>query len=198
MSSVITKAYLTEMRNRALADAVPIMLPETETVLAALIRARKPERILEIGTAIGYSGSVMLLLEPLARLVTIEIDGDRFVEAKANFAKLGLTDRVTAIEGDAAEVLPLLTGDFDFIFLDGPKGQYAAYLPFLIEHLSQGGLLVADNVKLHGLVTEEDNGHKNRTVRVNMLSFLKAVAEDERLVSETLEYGDGIALCYKK
>ena len=117
---------------------VPVMLDESMAILQETVRRARPKKILEIGTAIGYSGIKMLEQADCATLTTVDKDADRLDVARECFKKAGLTDRVTIWEGDSDDIVRYASGKFDFIMLDGPKGQYARYLPYLKELLLKG------------------------------------------------------------
>ena len=167
-------------------------------VLVDLIKQNQPKTILEIGTAIGYSGSLMLL-NSNATLITLEKNAESAAIANENFKKLNLESRVQVIVGDAKDSLKKIEGKFDFIFLDGPKGQYINYLPILLELLNDGGLLVADNVHYHGLVLKEGVPEKkHRTIVVNLRKYLQSVTNNDKLKTEILPFADGIAISRKE
>ena len=115
-------------RKDALARGIPVADDETLQYLLVTLAMAKPKRILEIGTAVGLSSVAMLLACPEAKLTTMELEEDRYLEAKQNFAALGVKERVTAHLGDAGEILAMMDGEYDFVFLDGPKAQYEKYL----------------------------------------------------------------------
>ena len=179
-------------------NGYPIVREKGAEVLVNLVKENNPKTILEIGTAIGYSGSLMLL-NSQASLVTLELNAESAAIARENFKKLGLEDRVTVIVGDAKDSLLKLEGKFDFIFLDGPKGQYINYLPILLNLLNVGGLLVADNVHYHGLVLKEGVPEKkHRTIVNNLRKYLQSVTNDDTLKTEILPFADGIAISRKE
>ena len=183
-------------------DYMPFIRDESAKVLFDICQKEKPKNILEIGTAVGYSALLMLEGAKDAFITTIEKDNERAQQAMTNFEKNGVKERVDLIVGDAGEVLPQLEDEgkeFDLIFLDGPKGQYLRYLPHLKKMLCKGGLLVADNVLLHGWVKgEEFVKHKHRSMVVNLRKFLKALEEDCDFDSKLLEIEDGITISRKK
>ena len=143
---------LQDMRAFAEKHGVPIMLADTEQLLKTIVTLKQPKTILEIGTAIGYSGSIMLRCAKDARLYTIEMDEQMIALAKQNFAANGVKDRATVFQGDAREIVHKMTGQFDLVFLDGPKAQYVDFLPYIKKMMNDGGVLVADNVIFHGFV----------------------------------------------
>lgn len=183
-------------------DYMPFIRDESAKVLFEICQTEKPKNILEIGTAVGYSALLMLEGAKDAFITTIEKDNERAQQAMTNFEKNGVKERVDLIVGDAGEVLPQLEDEgkeFDLIFLDGPKGQYLRYLPHLKKMLCKGGLLVADNVLLHGWVKgEEFVKHKHRSMVVNLRKFLKCLEEDHDFDSKLLEIEDGMTISRKK
>ena len=183
-------------------DYMPFIRDESAKVLFEICQKEKPKNILEIGTAVGYSALLMLEGAKDAFVTTIEKDNERAQQAMTNFEKNGVKERVDLIVGDAGEVLPQLEDEgkeFDLIFLDGPKGQYLRYLPHLKKMLCKGGLLVADNVLLHGWVKgEEFVKHKHRSMVVNLRKFLKCLEEDHDFDSKLLEIEDGMTISRKK
>ena len=178
---------------------IPVMLDDTRELLFNTVRQRLPKRILEIGTAIGYSGIIMLTASPNAVLNTIEFSEQSVALARENFKELGLTDRVNIFVGDAREIVPLLTGKYNFIFLDGPKGQYKYFYPYLTDLLEVNGTLVCDNVLYKGLVEHipDNKRHKHITVARNMREFLDELTADKRYQTELHRIGDGVTVSTK-
>ena len=178
---------------------IPVMLDDTKELLFNTVKERQPRRILEIGTAIGYSGIVMLSASERATLNTVELDEQTANMARANFAEFGLSHRVNVFVGDAREIVPQLTGSYDFIFLDGPKGQYETFFPYLTDLLEVGGTLVCDNVLYKGLVEHvpENKRHKHITVARNMRAFLEDVTTNERYSTKLYRIGDGVTISTK-
>lgn len=179
---------------------IPVMLDDTKQLLFDVVQKAMPNKILEIGTAIGYSGIVMLSACPNAHLNTVEMDEKNAELAQKNFAEAGVQDRVNLFLGDARQIVPLLTGQYDLIFLDGPKGQYVKFFPYLFDLLATGGTLVCDNVLYKGLVEHvpEDNRHKHITVARNMREFLDELLSDERMTTTLYRVGDGVTVSVKK
>lgn len=181
-------------------NIIAVLLPETAAFLRQTIMLRRPKRILEIGTAIGYSGIIMLKAAAKgAKLYTIELSEERIDIAKGFFEKAGLLDRVIFYTGDSTQIVPNLKGEFDFIFLDGPKAQYCEYLPFLSRLLVDGGVLFCDNVLYNGMVSGENEitNHKGGLVKKLDL-FLHKLAADRSFVTSILPVGDGVSLSIKK
>lgn len=192
--------YLKSMREYAAKNGIPILLPETESLVRLLVQLKRPEKILEIGTAIGYSAAVMLAESgDSTELYTVEIDEERYNAAKTNLREMGLLSRANLFLGDAGEILQVMTGQYDLVFLDGPKGQYVKFLPHILNLMPQGGLLICDNVLYHGLVDGTVKmRRKSLTMITNLRDFLQEIKDSDRLTTSILQAGDGIALCLKK
>lgn len=191
---------LDELKKYARERYIPVMLDDTKQLLFDEVRQRLPRRILEIGTAIGYSGIVMLSASPEATLNTVELSEISAALARENFRERGMLDRVNIFIGDAREIVPQLTGSYDFIFMDGPKGQYETFFPYLTELLTVGGALVCDNVLYKGLVEHvpDDKRHKHITVARNMRAFLQDITADPRFDTVLHRVGDGVTVSTKK
>ena len=191
--------YLEKIKNEARENHIPIIKDDGCDFLIAFLKQQKPKKILEIGTAVGYSGSMMLLNCLDSSLTTIEINEQSFNIAKNTFKELGLTNRVNQILGDAKNVIKQLNEKFDLIFLDGPKGQYIFYYEDLKKLLNNGGCIIADNIYFHGLVNgPEFVKHKLRTIVVNLRKFIKIIQSDNEVKTKILDKGDGIAIIKKK
>ena len=188
-----------KLRVSAFKRSIPTADDETLNFLMTILSAAKPKSILELGTAIGISGAVMLKTCNGAHLTTVEKDESFHREALANFESLNLSDRVTAICGDAGEVIEKLEEKFDFIFLDCAKVQYVKYLPRLKELLKSGGILLADDVLLYGWLTGEAEVPKKRKMLFKHIEeFLCEVTSDGELNTTILNIGDGLSLSVKK
>ncbi len=186
---------IAERRAAALARGIPVADDETLNFLLLTLAATRPTRILEIGTAVGLSSVAMLQALPSARLTTMELEEERYLEAKQNFADFGVADRVNAYLGDAGEILAMMDGEFDFVFLDGPKAQYEKYLFDLKRLLKKGGLLFADDVLLYGWVNGvEPTPQKRHSIVDKIRSYLDTVTKDEDFITSVLDIGDGVAL----
>ena len=184
---------LLALREEAIQAGIPIIRRETAYFLRWLIQVQHPENILEIGTGVGYSALYMLHYAPEdARLVTIENYERRIPAAEANFAKAEVKDRVAFLTEDAAMVLPTLGGTYELVFLDAAKAQYITILPELIRLLGHGGMLVTDNIAQDGV------RRRDRTIHKRMREYLYAVTHDERLLTELLPVGDGIAVSVRR
>lgn len=193
------RAEIQTMRESAFEREIPVSDGETLNFLSTLMHALKPLRILELGTAIGVSGAVMLDICRNAHLTTVERDENFIAEARRNFESLNLSDRVTLISGDAGEVIKRLDGEYDFIFLDCAKVQYVKYLPALKRLLKRGGVLAADDVLLFGYVTGEAEVPKKRRMLVEHIKeYIAAVTNDCELCTTILNIGNGVAVSVKK
>ena len=183
------------LRADALSRGIPVADDETLQYLLFTVTSLQPKRILEIGTAVGLSGAAMLYAVEGATLTTIELEEERYQEAKENFATLGVLDRVTAHLGDAGEILAMMNGQFDFVFLDGPKAQYEKYLFDLKRLMKKGAVLFADDVLLFGWVSgEEETPQKRRSIVEKIRSYLKVITEDKDFITSVLDVGDGVAV----
>ncbi len=179
-------------------NIIPVLLPETAAFLRQLIYIKQPKKILEIGTAIGYSAHI-ILGACSGHLYTIEANEQLYDKANEFFALSGYKDRVTAYLGDANEIIPLFSGEFDFIFMDGPKTRYIQYLPYLKRMLGKGGILLCDNVLFNGMVSGESETVRKKATIVNALDlFLRTIASDEDFMTSILPVGDGVSLSLLK
>ena len=193
--------FLEELEQKALAAYVPVIRKETQRLLKLLLSLTRPKRILEVGTAIGFSALFMAEYNPVScEIVKIENYKKRILAARENFEAAGRRGQITLLEGDAADVLPALTGEFDFIFMDAAKGQYIRFLPEAIRLLNEGGTLVSDNVLQDGDIIESKFAvtRRNRTIHKRMREYLYEVTHNDALVSAVLPVGDGLTVSTKK
>lgn len=192
--------YLQSLRIAAREEGIPVMLPETSKLLATTVSMKKPENILEIGTAVGYSGSIMLKnAKENARLTTIEIEESSANRAKETFKKEGFSERVTLHLGDAEEIIPMMSGSYDFILCDGPKSRYLEFYPYLKKMLRSGGVLFCDNVLFRDYISGEvKNPHRMQTIVNNMRDFLDVLSKDTDFTTTLLDVGDGVTVSVKK
>jgi len=189
---------LNEMKKYARFNWIPVILDDSLDLIKVILNYKKPKRILEIGTAIGYSSACFSeFLQPDGAIDTIELSHQMVLIAKANHEMLGLKDKINIIEGDALKVLPELTNKYDVIFIDGPKSHYIEYLPTCLNLLNDKGMIIADNVIYKGMVTGDYDGHKQRTAVNKLREFINTVKEDKTLCSSLLEVGDGVMLITK-
>lgn len=192
---------LEAIESEALESFVPIIRTETKSLLKVLLTLAKPMRILEVGTAVGYSALVMQTYGPEnCKVTTIENYAKRIPIARANFARAGKESDITLIEGDALEVMKGLTGPYDFIFMDAAKGQYIHYLPEAMRLLVPGGLLVSDNVLQDGDVINSRFAveRRNRTIHSRMREYLFELKHREDLQTVILPVGDGVAVSVRR
>lgn len=194
-------AWLNELEKEARKTNVPVIRPETQSLLKTLIAAKRPSEILEVGTAIGFSALCMSEYAPEGcHITTIEKYEKRIPVARENFRKFGREERITLLEGDAALVLEGLSGPYDLIFMDAAKGQYPALLPQVLRLLSDGGLLVSDNVLQDGDILESRYAvtRRNRTIHTRMREYLYEIKHHPALVTSILPVGDGVAVSVKR
>ena len=186
------------LREKAKALGEPILRDKSFELLLKTVKDKEPKRILEIGVNVGLSGIAMLLSSPSAQLTGIEIDEEKIKIAQNNYKKFGVDGRAKIFIGDAGEIIPILTGEYDLIFLDGPKGHYYEYVQNLIPILSKGGVLFADNVLFRGYVGGKvKTPHRFNTTKNSMERFLKAITEDENLKTTVFDIEDGVSITEK-
>lgn len=191
---------LGELEELAHENGVPVIPHETVVFLQFLLKQKQPKNVLEIGTAIGFSASLMAeTLGEDAKITTIDRFPVMIEKAKKNFEKLGLTDQVTLLEGDAADLLSSLEGPYDFIFMDSAKSKYITFLPECLRLLSDDGVLMVDDVFQAGTVLQpiEEIPHKNRSIHRHLNEFLEEITKSSELTSTLLPLGDGVALISK-
>jgi len=190
---------LSELENYAREHFVPIVPKATRELLVNLIREAQPRKILEIGTAIGYSGIAMLSASPDSQLFTIEKNEDYAEMARKNFSRASLSSRANIFVGDATEIIPQITGKFDFVFMDGPKAHYGEFLPYITNLLAVGGTLVCDDVLYLGYVEHvpEDKRHKHITIARNMRAFLDDLMQNSRYKTALFRIDDGVTVSLK-
>ena len=196
--------YLNALEKEALRTEVPIIRRATRDVLRYLLKTKKPARVLEVGTAIGYSALFMRhCLPETSKITTIEKVEMRLVEARENLEKYDKTGQIELIEGDAVDVLQQLCEDgktYDFIFMDAAKGQYIHYMPEAVRLLADGGILMSDNVLQDGDIIESRFAveRRNRTIHSRMRDYLYELKHSNVLETSIIPLGDGVALSIKK
>lgn len=192
---------LDQIEREALDAYVPIIRREMQSFLKFLLKAHRPKRILEVGTAVGFSAILMSEYAPKdCRITTIEKYEKRIPIARQNFIRAGKEDRITLLEGDAMEILKSLDGPYDLIFMDAAKGQYIYYLPELLRMLPTGGILVSDNVLQDGDVIESRFAveRRNRTIHARMREYLYALTHCGELTTSILSLGDGVTVSVRE
>ena len=193
--------FLEKLREEAALDNVPIIRREMQSFLKVFLQIQRPQRILEVGTAVGFSTILMATYGPEnSRITTIENYEKRIPIARENFRKAGYNDRITLLEGDAADVLKTLAEPFDFIFMDAAKGQYIHFLPDVLRLMHPGSVLISDNVLQEGDIIESHYivERRNRTIYKRMREYLQALKDDSRLETSIVPLGDGISISVMK
>ena len=190
---------LEKIKQKALEEKIPIIMDDTLEVIDEILSKDKPEKILEIGTAVGYSAICFSkYLKENGRIDTIEREEDRVIQAKENIQRAEVEKRINVLFGDAVEILPTLKDKYDVIFIDAAKGKYPFFLKEALRMLNSNGIILADNVLYKGYVMSDYNKHKQRTAVRNLREFLKELDENEELEVKVLEVGDGLAIAKKK
>lgn len=179
---------------------VPIIRPQMMSLMKVLLKLKKPMRVLEVGTAIGFSALLMAEYAPEGcHITTIEKYEKRIPLAKENFKKFKREDSITLLEGDATEILKELEGPYDFIFMDAAKGQYINFLPDIIRLLPKDGVLLSDNVLQDGDVLESRFAvvRRDRTIHGRMRDYLYELKHNPELLTDILPVGDGVTISIK-
>ena len=191
----MNKQELEKIKQKALEEHIPIIMDETLEVIEKYLNNNKPKRILEIGTAVGYSA--ICFTEFLAEngvIDTIEREADRVEEAKKNIKLAEVEGKINIYEGDAVEILPTMQNQYDVIFIDAAKGKYPFFLKEALRMIHKDGIIFADNILYKGYVMSDYNKHKQRTAVRNLREYIKEVSENPNLETEILEVGDGLAV----
>ena len=195
----MNKEELIKIKEKALEEHIPIIMDDTLEVVDKILKELKPKKILEIGTAVGYSA--MCFSEYLTdggKIDTIERDEQRVKEARENIVKVGVEDKINIYEGDAVEILPTLNDKYDMVFIDAAKGKYPFFLKEALRMLNEKGIILADNILYKGYVMSDYNKHKQRTAVRNLREYIAEVTENPNLETEILEVGDGLAVTKRK
>lgn len=189
---------LLKLREEAKIIGEPILRDKSFELLMKIVKENKPKRILEVGVNVGLSSIGMLLTCEKSTLSGIEINELKVKEAKENYAKFGVAERANIFIGDASEIIPQLTGTYDLIFLDGPKGHYYEYLPYLLNVLNVGGILFADNVLFRGYVSGVvKTPHRHNTIKNSMERFLSEISSNPNLSTKIIDLEDGVSITNK-
>ena len=187
-----------QFREQAKIDGNPVLRDESFDLLLDTVKKLNPKRILEVGVNVGLSSVAMLLTCPNATLTGIEIDENCCKKAQVNFKEFGVTERAKIFVGDASEIIPILTGSYDLIFLDGPKGHYFEYVENLLNVLEKGGILFADNVLFRGYVLDEvKTPHRHATIKHSLENFLNRISNDKTLSTTLYKTEDGVSITKK-
>ena len=189
------KDKLNKIKQKALEEHIPIIMDDTLQVIEQKMKQNKPEKILEIGTAVGYSAICFTeFLTENGKIDTIERDEERIKEAKKNIKDMELEDKINIYSGDAVEILPTLNGKYDMIFIDAAKGKYPFFLSEALRMLAPNGTIFADNILYKGYVMSDYNKHKQRTAVRNLREYIAETTENPSLDTQILEVGDGLAI----
>lgn len=192
---------LNEIEREARRDSVPVIRREMQSFLKVLLSIHRPLRVLEVGTAIGFSALFFCEYGPKElHVTTIEKYEKRLPIARENFRRAGRADQITLLEGDAADILKTLAEPFDLIFMDAAKGQYIRFLPDVIRLMSPGSILLSDNVLQDGDIIESHYAveRRNRTIHKRMREYLYELKHNDHLVTSILPLGDGVTLSVRK
>ena len=189
-----------ELQEYAQKNSLPVASPQTARFISALLAALRPMHILEIGCCIGFSAGLMSeFLAAGGNVTTIERYDVMIQKARENIEKYGWGEKITLMEGDAADILKALDKKFDFIFMDAAKGQYSRFLPYCIDLLNVGGVLLADDIFKDGYLVMDraDVPRRQRTTHKRMREFVYALTNTDGLESALLPIGKGLAMCTK-
>ena len=190
---------LYKIKKKALDEHIPIIMDDTLDVMHKYLVKMKPKRILEIGTAVGYSAICFSkYLDNGGIIDTIERDEERVKEARDNVKNMNLENKINIIQGDAVEILPTMNEKYDVVFIDAAKGKYPFFLSQSLRMLNDNGIIFADNILYKGYVMSDYNKHKQRTAVRNLREYIKEVCEDPNLETQILEVGDGLSISKKK
>ena len=183
------------VKEKALENHIPIIMDDTLEKIEEILKEEKPKRILEIGTAVGYSATMFAKYTDEDCIIdTIEIDEERAKEAKENIEKIGVAERINIMVGNEVDILPTISQEYDIVFIDAAKGKYPVFLENAIRLIKNGGLILADNILYKGYVMSDYNKHKQRTAVRHLREYIQEITENEKLESEILEIGDGLAI----
>jgi predicted O-methyltransferase YrrM len=195
MKYKMNKEELEKIKQKALEEHIPIIMDDTLEVVDRILKEVQPKRILEIGTAVGYSAMCFSeYLQGDGKIDTIERDEERIAEAKVNIKNVGVEDKINIYEGDAVEILPTLNEKYDVVFIDAAKGKYPFFLKEALRMIKPTGVILADNILYKGYVMSDYNKHKQRTAVRNLREYIKEVTENPNIETEILEVGDGLAV----
>lgn len=190
---------LNKIKNKAIEEHVPIIMDDTLEKIKEVIGDKKIDRILEIGTAVGYSALCFSeFLNKDGIIDTIERNEDMIKQARENIKLLPKNKTINIYEGDAVEILPTLDFKYDMIFIDAAKGKYPFFLEHSLRMLKDDGIIFADNILYKGYVMSDYNKHKQRTAVTHLREYIKLTTEDPNLETEILDVGDGLGITKKK
>jgi len=188
-------ALLEEIEKYGRENKIPILLDDTLEYISKILEEIKPRRIFEIGTAIGFSSICFSkYLAEEGRIDTIEIESLRVEQALENIEKVGVQEKIRVLEGDALDILPYLTEEYDVIFIDAAKGKYLEFFEHALRLCKLGGYIIADNVLYKGMVQSDYNKHKQRTAVNKLRNFIEMVQNHPQLQSQLKDIGDGLTI----
>lgn len=188
-------SYIAEIEKFGRENKIPILLDDTLEYISKILEEVKPQRMLEIGTAIGYSAICFSkYLAEDGRIDTIEIESLRVEQAINNIEKVGVSEKIRVLEGDALDILPYLTEKYDVIFIDAAKGKYNEFFEHALRLSKPNGYIIADNVLYKGMVQSDYNKHKQRTAVNKLRIFIDEVLENKKLESKLVDIGDGLTV----
>lgn len=191
----MNKEELAKIKQKALEEHIPIIMDDTLEVVSKILKDVKPNKILEIGTAVGYSAICFSeYLQDGGKIDTIERDIERLKEARKNIKNVEVAEKINIYEGDAVEILPTFTEKYDVIFIDAAKGKYPFFLSEALRMSHKNTIIIADNVLYKGYVMSDYNKHKQRTAVRNLREYIAKITNNEQLKTEILEVGDGLAI----
>lgn len=191
------EGFLAELETYAKRNSVPISQPEAIRLTEILLKLKKPQKILEVGTAIGYS-AIRMALSSEADITTIEISEETADIAEVNIKRAGLTERISVLRGDAKDVLKAMEDEFDFIFIDAAKGHYMDFFAECDRMLKKGGLLISDNVLYKGMTaTDELVVRRKITIVRRLRAYLEMLKSNKNYSTAIVPIGDGVALSVK-
>ena len=191
----LKKQKIKHIKKKALDNHIPIIMDDTLEEVSKILKDLKPNKILEIGTAVGYSAICFAdFLSENGRIDTIERDIERVEEAKINIKSMELENKINILVGDAVEILPTLNEKYDMVFIDAAKGKYPFFLEQALRLIIDNGVIIADNILYKGYVMSDYNKHKQRTAVRNLREYISKIQENPLLETKILEVGDGLAI----
>lgn len=187
---------IAEIKKKAKEDGIPILQDESLELIESILSQKKPNSILEIGTAVGYSAICFskYLAKEDSKIITIELNEEMYKIANINIKSVQKDKQIQTVLSDAEKYMKTLNETYDVVFIDAAKGQYVKYLEQAIRLTKKGSIIIADNVLFKGRVLSQYNEHKHRTAVRNLREYIKRIKEDERLESIIYNVGDGVAI----
>lgn len=196
---MLNETKIERIKSKARENHVPILQDDSLQFIETLLAIRKPESILEVGTAVGYSALIFSkYLKENGKIITMELDKETASIARENIKELGKQDVIEVVNSDAYEHMKTLEEKFDVVFIDAAKGQYMKYLEEALRLTKSGSIIIADNVLLRGMVMSDYNEHKHRTAVTRLREYINAVTTNPNLVSCVMDVGDGVAVSVVK